>query len=61
MLHQFMVVPNHASLRLKMLGPRGIITVTGSFSGAYECDKACVKHTDHVITEEELEFMHELK
>jgi hypothetical protein len=28
---KFMVVPNYAYLKLKMLGPRGVITVSGNF------------------------------
>jgi hypothetical protein len=32
---KFMVVPNYTYLKLKMLGPKGVITVKGSFEQAY--------------------------
>jgi hypothetical protein len=34
-----MVVPHYTYLVLKMQGPRGIITVKGSFELSYLCDK----------------------
>jgi hypothetical protein len=36
---RFMVVPHYIYLVLKMLGPRGIITVKGSFKLSDLCDK----------------------
>jgi hypothetical protein len=35
---KFMVVPNYTYLKLKMLGPRGVITIGTPFQRAYECD-----------------------
>jgi hypothetical protein len=35
---KFMVVPNYTYLKLKMLGPRGVITVGISFQRTYECE-----------------------
>jgi hypothetical protein len=35
---QFMVVPNYTYLKLKMLGPNGIITVSTTYRRAIECD-----------------------
>ncbi|XP_066392431.1 uncharacterized protein [Miscanthus floridulus] len=32
---KFMVVPNYTYLKLKMSGPKGVITVEGSFKQAY--------------------------
>ena len=36
---KFMVVPNYTYLKLKMLGPNGIITVGSTFSHAFTCDR----------------------
>jgi hypothetical protein len=38
---KFMAVPNYTSLKLKMPGPKGIITVNTKFHHAYECDTEC--------------------
>ena len=35
---KFMVAPNYVYLKLKVLGPKGIITVHGNFQSAYECE-----------------------
>jgi hypothetical protein len=32
-----MAVPNYTYLKFKMLGPKGVITVEGSFKQAYYC------------------------
>jgi hypothetical protein len=39
-----MEIPSYAYLKLKMLGPRGVITVVGSFQDAYECERLVVEH-----------------
>ena len=36
---RFMVVPHYAYLKLKMPGPRGVITVNGSFIRSDRCDR----------------------
>jgi hypothetical protein len=36
---RFMVVPHYAYLALKILGPKGVITVKGSFEVSDTCDK----------------------
>jgi hypothetical protein len=36
---KFMVVPHYAYLTLKILGPKGTITVQGSFEVSNTCDK----------------------
>jgi hypothetical protein len=36
---KFMVVPHYAYLMLKILGPKGTITVQGSFEVSHTCDK----------------------
>jgi hypothetical protein len=33
---KFMAIPSYAYLKLKMPGPRGVITVMGSFQDAYK-------------------------
>ncbi|XP_066323618.1 uncharacterized protein [Miscanthus floridulus] len=35
---KFMVVPNYTYLKLKMLGPKGVITIEGTFEQAYYCE-----------------------
>ena len=35
---KFMAIPNYTYLKLKMPGPKGVITVGSSFERAYECD-----------------------
>ena len=40
---KFMAIPNYTYLKLKMPGPRGVITVGSSFEHAYECDVECVE------------------
>jgi hypothetical protein len=39
---KFMAVPNYTYLKLKMPGPKGVITVEGSFEQAYHCEQDCV-------------------
>jgi hypothetical protein len=41
---KFMVVPNYTYLKLKMLGPNGVITVGSTYKHAYECDVACTEY-----------------
>ena len=36
---RFMVVPHYAYLKLKMPGPHGVITISGSFVRSDRCDK----------------------
>ena len=35
---KFMAVPNYTYLKLKMLGPNGVITMGSTFSHAFTCD-----------------------
>ena len=35
---KFMAIPNYTYLKLKMVGPNGIITIGSTFSIAYTCD-----------------------
>jgi hypothetical protein len=43
---KFMVVPNYTYLKLKMLGPNGVITVGSTYRHAYECDVECVEYAE---------------
>ena len=40
---KFMAVPHYTYLKLKMPGPKGVITVGSSFDHAYHCDIECVE------------------
>ncbi|XP_066381464.1 uncharacterized protein [Miscanthus floridulus] len=51
---KFMVVPNHTYLKLKMLGPCGVITIDTSFQRAYECEVECCEHATAIIASKEL-------
>ena len=51
---KFMVVPNYTYLKLKMLGPCGVITIDTSFQRAYECEVECCEHAVVIITSKEL-------
>jgi hypothetical protein len=44
-----MAVPNYTYLKLKMLGPNGVITIGPSYEHAYECDVECVEHRDAIL------------
>jgi hypothetical protein len=46
---KFMMVPNYTYLKLKMPGPKGVITVEPSYEHAYECDIECIKHREVVL------------
>ena len=51
---KFMAVPNYTYLKLKMPGPRGVITVGTSFQRAYECEVECCGHAMATVASEEL-------
>jgi hypothetical protein len=44
-----MAVPNYTYLKLKMLGPNGVITVRPSYEHTYECDVECVEHGEAIL------------
>jgi hypothetical protein len=44
-----MAVPNYSYLKLKMLGPNGVITIGPSYEHAYEYDVECVEHGEAVL------------
>jgi hypothetical protein len=46
---KFMAVPNYTYLKLKMPGPKGVITVDSTFERAFHCDVESVQCADAVI------------
>ena len=50
----FMTVPNYTYLKMKMPGPKGVITVGPSFEHAYECDIECVERAEAQADDEAL-------
>ena len=51
---KFMAIPNYTYLKLKMPGPKGVITIGSSFEHAYECDVECVDHAEALAVDEAL-------
>ena len=49
-----MAVPSYTYLKLKMLGPHGVIIVGTSFQQAYECEVECCGHATAIVASEEL-------
>ena len=41
---KFMVVPHYAYLKMKMSGPKGIITISRDPQNAYQCDLLAIKN-----------------
>ena len=54
-----MAIPNYTYLKLKMLGPRGVITIGTSFRRAYECEVECCGHATTVVASRELAALRE--
>jgi hypothetical protein len=51
---KFMAVSNYTYLKLKMLGPNGVITVGSTYRHAYECDVECVEYAEALAESEAL-------
>ena len=51
---KFMAVPNYTYLKMKMPGPKGVITVGTTFQHAYECDAECFQFAETLIRSEKL-------
>ncbi|XP_066320353.1 uncharacterized protein [Miscanthus floridulus] len=49
-----MAIPNYTYLKLKMLGPCGVITIGTSFQRTYECEVECYKHAMTIVASKEL-------
>jgi hypothetical protein len=52
-LAKFMVVPHYAYLKMKLPGPRGVITITGCYKKSIECTRASSKLTEALVIAEE--------
>jgi hypothetical protein len=51
---KFMTVPNYTYLKLKIPGPKGIITVGPMYQRAYECDAECFQFAEAIIRSDRL-------
>jgi hypothetical protein len=49
-----MAVPNYTYLKMKMSGPKGVITVGSSIEHAFDCDVECVEHAEALVLDESL-------
>ena len=54
-----MAVPNYTYLKLKMLGPHGVITFGTSFQRTYECEVECCEHAAVIVASKELTAIRE--
>jgi hypothetical protein len=50
----FMAVPNYTYLKMKMPGPKGVITVGSSIEHAFDYDVECVEHAEELEMDEAL-------
>jgi hypothetical protein len=46
---KFMAIPNYTYLKLKISGPKGVITVRPSYEHAYECNVECIEHGEAIV------------
>jgi hypothetical protein len=51
---KFMAVPNYTYLKMKMPGPKGVITVGSSIEHSFDCDVECVEHAEALAIDEAL-------
>ncbi|XP_039818815.1 uncharacterized protein LOC120681392 [Panicum virgatum] len=51
---KFMAISNYTYLKMKMPGPKGVVTVGSSFEHAYECDVECIEHAEALALDEDL-------
>jgi hypothetical protein len=51
---KFMAVPNYTYLKMKMPGPKGVITVGSSIEHAFDCDVECAEHAEALALDEAL-------
>jgi hypothetical protein len=58
-LAKFMAVPHYAYLKMKLLGPHGVITISGCYKKSMECARASSKLAEAlVIAEEKCQLLH---
>lgn len=55
------MVPSYTYLKLKMPGPRGVITIAGNFKSAYECERQAVEQTERALILDEARLDVEIK
>jgi hypothetical protein len=61
-LAKFMAVPHYAYLKMKLPGPRGVITVSGSFKKSLACAKESSQLAEAlVIAEEKRQLLHHVE
>jgi hypothetical protein len=51
---KFMAVPNYTYQKLKIPGPKGIVTVGPTYQCVYECDTRCFQFAEATIRSERL-------
>jgi hypothetical protein len=51
---KFMAVPNYTYLKMKMSGPKGVITMGSSIEHTFDCDIECVEHAEALALDETL-------
>jgi hypothetical protein len=51
---KFMAVPNYTYLKMKVPGPKGVITVDSSIKQAFDYDVKCVEHAEALALDEAL-------
>jgi len=51
---KFMAIPNYTYLKLKIPGPKGVITVSSSYEHTYGCDVECVEYGEAIESSAEL-------
>jgi hypothetical protein len=49
-----MAVSNYTYLKMKMPGPKGVITLGSSIEHAFDCDVVCMEHTEALALDEAL-------
>jgi hypothetical protein len=52
-LAKFMAIPHYAYLKMKLPGPRGVITVAGCYKKSIECTRASSKLAEALVIAEE--------
>jgi hypothetical protein len=61
-LAKFMAVPHYAYLKMKLPGPKGVITVSGSFKKSLACAKESLQLAEAlVIVEEKRQLLHRVE
>jgi hypothetical protein len=52
-LAKFMAIPHYAYLKMNLLGPRGVITITGCYKKSMECARASSNLAEALVVVEE--------